>query len=690
MLSGDNMRVGTTALFDFGKGFYASSYNNNKCNQKLKTPVKIYGSLFYGYNNNVYDLTFGARQGEKRRAEPEKTFINPIKPLKKEKLTAIPDITRQLADYVNKEAYKAGFSNDEYLRKKLIKGILHVPAVAPIESKSAIVGNTKVQTLIDGEQIFAKTLEYLKSAKESILVEMFEFQNLTVDGKFWAQNGAERVGGAKEQQQILWTLIKKRQSNPDMKIQVILDAHKWYIDGHGNRVRHYANQDMIKFLRKNGIDVVPYPRGAQQGTLIQHIKLLVVDGKKAILGGMNWGSHSPANHDACVAIETLHSKHNSEVDNIVEEHFNRDWKFAWQRLGETKIVAGPLKKEEQKKYHGIDKRIKQENVDYEKLLGDFYNTPEAKNRYKKGNLDLVHTNPVDTPQIKILGTKPKEFELIGESGTESARQYLKHKLLECKKLRAELFVFTDNELINIIIDRVKKGELDAQIIVSSDILESFPPCRKGYIELKKNNIPVRLYKTDKSTKQRLHSKWAVFDGNEVVIGSANWSQAALNQNLQTGRRYDYEISSKKIDIEIEDYFKAVKDTEKKLKLPHLSWDGTVESYNILKQRKRVLDSAIKQITNRGCAEIDIGSKHYSFFVDDLPKIQKVQGYYQIIQLRHNAKVKYKRGNNELTVVFKSPSLAKTVFEKQFDRDWKHSESEYEKLSSKVYERKDTK
>ncbi|HNW25990.1 MAG TPA: phospholipase D-like domain-containing protein [Candidatus Gastranaerophilaceae bacterium] len=671
------MKIGVTtlAVSCTGHSFYARKKNNS-----TDTPVNSYGSYF---NYNLSSLAFCAN--DKRTLTTEKSFINPIKPQNAGKLTTISDITQSMSDYINIEAYKSGLTNDAFLRKKL-KG-LHVLQVEPVESKTAIVGNTRVQTLIDGEQIFGKTLDYLKSAQESILIEMFEFQNLTVDGNKWAQNGAERVGGAREQQQILWTLIKKRQANPNMKIQVILDAHKWYIDGNGNRVRHYANQDMIKFLKKNGIDVVPYPRGAQQGTLIQHIKLLVVDGKKAVLGGMNWGSHSPANHDACVAIETLPKKKNSEVDNIIEEHFNRDWKFAWQRLGETKFVAGPLTQKEQKYYHGIDKRIKQENVDYEKLLGEFYNTPEAKTRYKKGTLDLVHTNPVDDPQMEILGTKPKEFELIGDEGTESTRRYLENKLLKCKKLRAELFVFTDYELIEIIIDRVKKGELDAQIIVSSDILESFPPCRKGYIELKKNNIPVRLYKTDKRIRQRLHSKWAVFDDNEVLIGSTNWSQVALNQNLETGRRYDYDRSSKKIDDEIKQYFESVKGAENDLNLPHLSWNGSVISYEALKQRKRLIRGAINRVTKDGSAQIEINKTKLSFSKKDLPKMQKVHAYYTIIQERHNAKVKYKRGNNELTIVFKSPSLAKSVFEKQFDRDWKHSESEYEKLSSKVFEPK---
>lgn len=112
------------------------------------------------------------------------------------------------------------------------------------------------------------------------------------------------------------------------------------MNGHGEKERHYNNQDMIRYLKQNNIDVVPYPRAAQQGAALQHVKMLAVDGKKAIIGGMNWGTHSCANHDACVAIERREGFENSEVDNIIYEIFNKDWKFSWQRLGKTKIVAG--------------------------------------------------------------------------------------------------------------------------------------------------------------------------------------------------------------------------------------------------------------------------------------------------------------------------------------------------------------
>jgi cardiolipin synthase A/B len=47
-------------------------------------------------------------------------------------------------------------------------------------------------------------------------------------------------------------------------------------------------------LRSEGVDVVDYPIRSQ---MIDHVKLLVVDARVAVVGGINWGVASPANHD---------------------------------------------------------------------------------------------------------------------------------------------------------------------------------------------------------------------------------------------------------------------------------------------------------------------------------------------------------------------------------------------------------
>jgi len=47
-------------------------------------------------------------------------------------------------------------------------------------------------------------------------------------------------------------------------------------------------------LRSAGVDVLDYP---VRRLMIDHVKLVVVDGAVAVVGGINWGAASPANHD---------------------------------------------------------------------------------------------------------------------------------------------------------------------------------------------------------------------------------------------------------------------------------------------------------------------------------------------------------------------------------------------------------
>lgn len=47
-------------------------------------------------------------------------------------------------------------------------------------------------------------------------------------------------------------------------------------------------------LRASGVSVIDYP---VRKLMIDHVKLLVVDGSVAVVGGINWGRASPANHD---------------------------------------------------------------------------------------------------------------------------------------------------------------------------------------------------------------------------------------------------------------------------------------------------------------------------------------------------------------------------------------------------------
>ena len=56
----------------------------------------------------------------------------------------------------------------------------------------------------------------------------------------------------------------------------------------------------------------------------------------------------------------------------------------------------------------------------------------------------------------------------------------------------------------------------------------FPNCRPGIQKLDDAGVPIRFFKENKSTEEKLHAKWAVFDRKNLLIGSANWSSLGLD------------------------------------------------------------------------------------------------------------------------------------------------------------------
>lgn len=553
-------------------------------------------------HNNIYSiehknpLYFSSALRDKK-TDPTQTLTKPEYRVPKSLKPVTLELAFNTVNGIIKNANKLSIDPNTYVLRYM-KHLSWVPAITAVPSKSANVGRVKAHTLIDGEQIFDKTIEYIKSAEKSIQVEMFEFQNLKVNGDTWPSNGAEVVPGWEQQQKLLNLIVSKKKANPDLNVQVILDVYKWTIDGKGSKTRkydfvepslieeglvkirdkyrRYNNIKMIQYLKANDIDVVPYPKAHQQGSNIQHVKFLAVDSKKAIIGGMNWGSHSAANHDACIAMEPReykpgHYYKHTEVDNLIDKLFNQDWRFAWKQLGETDFINTPINKKEQEGFSKSRKKIKAEDIEYMQLVGSIYNKPEYKNRYSENRLNLPKVSPIDNSNIKLLVNRSMFYESInGQKGEESIGNYIKQRVKTAKKLRAELFVLTHKEITNQIIKRYKDAQnggkpFDVKILVDPGVLDSFPYCRKAFENLEEAGVPIRTYNVDERVNQRFHAKLAVFDDKDILIGSANWSAVGLEHHTDQGTRTDYELTNKLIDLKIGVMYKpTVQENEKEL------------------------------------------------------------------------------------------------------------------------------
>ncbi|MBV8194393.1 MAG: phosphatidylserine/phosphatidylglycerophosphate/cardiolipin synthase family protein [Candidatus Dormibacteraeota bacterium] len=128
-----------------------------------------------------------------------------------------------------------------------------LPPAGPIA-----VGADVVTLLRSGPVTFATLRELIDGARSTVHVEVYEF------------GLASLVGAAIEAE------------SRGVAVTVIADESE------------LASAATATRLRLAGVDVVDYP---VRRLMIDHVKLLVVDGDVAVIGGINWGVNSPANHD---------------------------------------------------------------------------------------------------------------------------------------------------------------------------------------------------------------------------------------------------------------------------------------------------------------------------------------------------------------------------------------------------------
>jgi cardiolipin synthase len=317
----------------------------------------------------------------------------------------------------------------------------HGNAVTPLVNEEAAPN--------DAHEIFAQVEKMLKGAEKSIQIEMFNIDKKSIVNLLIAE------------------------AKKGIKVQVIMDPP--------NEGWESARKGAIETLRKGGVDVQIYPAKeagdpeAKFGQL-DHVKMLLVDGKKAIIGGMNWGEHSPANHDYDVAIE----------GPAVEKMgwlFREDW-----------IKSG----------------------------GDSKQLPYIEKVGPKG----------DSMVNLIVSSTDEKERTIGKTiqrAIENAK----------RSVHAELFVLTDHKTIDALIAAKNRG-VDVKVILNPLKIKENAINEKAAAQLRAAGVDVKWFRCNEKTQQKLHAKMAVFDDDQVIVGSANWSYAGFNTN----READVEVLSK--------------------------------------------------------------------------------------------------------------------------------------------------
>jgi phosphatidylserine/phosphatidylglycerophosphate/cardiolipin synthase-like enzyme len=140
-------------------------------------------------------------------------------------------------------------------------GLARPPLLAP--ASPAVDGADTVTVLRSGEASFTALRSLIDGAAATIEVEVYEF-------------GRADLAAA---------LVRARVRG--VAVTVIDDPSET------------ATAATALGLRAAGVDVLDYPIRAR---MIDHVKLLVVDSTAAVVGGINWGAGSAANHDFDVVV----------------------------------------------------------------------------------------------------------------------------------------------------------------------------------------------------------------------------------------------------------------------------------------------------------------------------------------------------------------------------------------------------
>ena len=156
-----------------------------------------------------------------------------------------------------------------------------LPASTPVIARKPAPGTLR---LWQDAAIFNTAARILASSNGRLLVEMYEFGRRDL--------AALLVAGARR----------------GRDVRVILDPTV-------EESVHTGGQ-----LRAAGVQVRYYPIDDHRHQ-IDHVKLLLAS-QAALVGGMNWGSHSDRNHDYCVELTA------PDVLSALSEVFEQDWRLA--------------------------------------------------------------------------------------------------------------------------------------------------------------------------------------------------------------------------------------------------------------------------------------------------------------------------------------------------------------------------
>jgi cardiolipin synthase len=351
---------------------------------------------------------------------------------------------------------------------------------AVIESVTAspLTKGNKVTLLIDGPATYAAMFEAIRGAKDNINLETFILEDDEIGKKFT-------------------DLLLQKQAQ-GVQVNIVYDSMGSFT----------TSESFFKRLRDGGIHVVEFnPVSPLKGRLKwlmvnpDHRKILIIDGKVAISGGVN--------------ISNVYSGKLSGRGKVKVKGEPLPWR-------DTDVqIEGPAVAEFQKLF--MDTWSKQE--------GPKLSEPSYYPKMEEGGNALV----------RVVGSTPGSDNRITFITYVAAITFAEHSI----HLTNAYFV-PDNQILKAFKDAAKRG-VDVKIILPSntDVQFILNAARHHYSELLKAGV--KIYERRNAV---LHAKTAVIDGVWSTVGSTNLDSLSLRSDDEVNAV----ILSREFAVEMETMF----------------------------------------------------------------------------------------------------------------------------------------
>lgn len=339
-------------------------------------------------------------------------------------------------------------STDELLEKHLV--------IEQAIADSPLIAGNQVDLVFDGEQTFNAIYRAINNAKRNINLEYFIFENIQF-----------------EQTDLKTLLIKKAAQG--VQVCVIYDAFGSVS----------TPPEFFKALKDNGVKMHEFhPLGIENAAKLNqrdHRKILVVDGKLAIVGGVNLSS-------------TYQSKSNLGMRaNTITDVNQAHWKDT------NLVIQGPVVAEVQKLFLA--------HWDTQQTIDQTYFFPVIDNKGKE--------------LVRVIGSAPAKGMPLYYATLVSAIQHAEKEIY----LSSAYFVPTHDQKA-MLIQAAKRGvEVHLLLPGISDSAVAIRVQHSHYEDLLEHNI--HIYE---SNAEILHAKTVTMDGVWSVVGSSNFDYRSAASN----------------------------------------------------------------------------------------------------------------------------------------------------------------